>query len=429
MARAAHEFDVVVVGSGLAGLAAAIHLTTAGRDVAVVEASDGVGGRVRTDVVEGFLLDRGFQVLLTAYPEARRMLDYDALDLRWFEPASYVQIGTGRARIGDPFREPLKALESLKAPIGTLADKLRVAKLRFDVKRLPIDDIWTQPETTTEVRLQSLKFSKTMIETFFRPFFAGIQLDASLQTSSRMFDFVFRMLADGGNAIPAQGMGQLTTQLAGRLPEGSIRLNSPVEELVDGGVRLAGGESIRARTTVVATDGPHANLLLKQLPPVGSNRVTCLYFAASKAPYSAPLIMLNGNGSGNGSSDGVGSGPVNNVCVHTNISPLYAPPGNHLVSASIIGDHGYATERELVASAKTQLRSWFGDDVNGWEHLRTYDIAHAQPAQRPPALEPAQRPVLLDGGVYVCGDHRDSASIHGALLSGRRCADAIITAG
>ena len=424
MGRVPQEFDVLVVGSGLAGLAAASHLSAAGRDVVVVEATDGVGGRVRTDVVDGFLLDRGFQVLLTAYPEARRVLDYDALDLRWFAPASYVQIGTERARIGDPFREPLKLLQTLKAPIGTLADKLRVANLRFDVRRVPIDQLWTRPETTTEARLRGLKFSSSMIETFFRPFFAGIQLDASLQTSSRMFDFVFRMLADGGNAVPARGMGQLTTQLAGKLPEGTIRLNSPVEELADGGVRLVGGESIRARATVVATDGPHANTLLKQLAPVGSNRVTCLYFAASQAPYSEPLITLNGNGN----RGAVGAGPVNNVCVHTNVSPLYAPPGNHLISGSVIGDHGFGSERELVAAVKSQFRSWFGDAVNSWEHLRTYDIAHAQPSQRPPALEPAQRPVLLDGGVYVCGDHRDSASIHGALLSGRRVADAILTA-
>lgn len=424
MARAAQEFDVVVVGSGLAGLAAATHLSAAGRDVVVVEASDGVGGRVRTDVVDGFLLDRGFQVLLTAYPEARRMLDYDALDLRWFAPASYVQIGTRRARIGDPFREPLKLISTMKAPVGTIADKLRVANLRFDVKRTPIDELWTRPETTTEARLQGLKFSTSMIETFFRPFFAGIQLDSSLQTSSRMFDFIFRMLSDGGNAVPARGMGQITIQLASKLPEGTIRLNSCVEELVDGGVRLRGGELIRARKTVVATDGPHAKELLKQFPPVGSNRVTCVYFAATESPYGEPLIMLNGNGNGGDA----GSGLINNLCVHTNVSPLYAPPGNHLISASIIGDHGLVSERELLGTVKSQLRSWFGAGVDSWEHLRTYDIAHAQPAQRPPALDPPQRPVLLDGGVYVCGDHRDSASIHGALLSGRRAADAILTA-
>jgi phytoene dehydrogenase-like protein len=424
MANPMQEHHVVVVGAGLAGLAAAIHLTAGGRDVVVVEASNGVGGRVRTDIVDGFLLDRGFQVLLTAYPEAKRMFDYGALDLRFFEPASLVQMGSARARIGDPFREPLKVFKTVRAPIGTLADKVRVGALRFDVKRASLDSLWTRPEVTTEQRLRDLKFSPKMIESFFRPFFAGIQLDASLQTSSRMFDFVFRMLADGGNAIPARGIGMLTTQLAGKLPAGTIRLNARVNEITDGGVFLTDGDKIRARNIVIATEGPAANQLLKQLPPVGSNRVTCVYFAASAAPISEPVIVLNGNGT----SGVAGAGPVNNVCVPSNVSPLYAPPGNHLVSASVIGDHRFESESELVAAVRMQLTAWFGSSVNSWEHLRTYDIAHAQPSQVPPALEPAQRPVLLGGGVYVCGDHRDTASIHGALLSGRRVADAILTA-
>jgi phytoene dehydrogenase-like protein len=419
MAKPLHEHDAVIVGAGLAGLAAAIHLTAAGRNVVVVEASDGVGGRVRTDIVDGFLLDRGFQVLLTAYPEAKRMFDYDALDLRFFEPASLVQIGSKRARIGDPFREPLKVLDTVRAPIGSVVDKVRVGALRAEVKRASIDSLWTRPEKTTGQRLRDLKFSPKMIESFFRPFFAGIQLDASLQTSSRMFDFVFRMLADGGNAIPARGIGVLTTQLAAKLPAGTIRLNARVNEITDGGVFLDDGEKVRAQNIVIATEGPAANALLKQLPPVGSNRVSCVYFAADAAPIPDPIIVLNGNGQG--------SGPVNNVCVPSNVSPLYAPPGAHLVSASVVGDHGYTSDTALVNAVRQQLTSWFGSVASSWEHLRTYDIAHAQPAQLPGTLEPAQRPVLLDGSVYVCGDHRDSASIHGALLSGRRAADAILT--
>jgi phytoene dehydrogenase-like protein len=425
MAKPLEEHDVVIVGAGLAGLAAAIHLTKAGRSVSVVEASDGVGGRVRTDIVDGFLLDRGFQVLLTAYPEAKRMFDYDALDLRFFQPASLVQMESGRARIGDPFREPLKVLDTVRAPIGTLADKVRVGLLRTDVKRATLDSLWTRPEVSTEQRLRDLKFSPKMIESFFRPFFAGIQLDSSLQTSSRMFDFIFRMLADGGNAIPARGMGVLATQLAGKLPAGTIRLNAPVNEITDGGVFLADGDKVRARNVVIATEGPAANHLLKELPPVGSNRVTCVYFAASSAPVPDPIIVLNGNGS----SGSAGAGPVNNVCVPSNVSPLYAPPGSHLISASVIGDHRFETDADLVAAVQTQLGAWFGSEVSSWEHLRTYDISHAQPSQR--HLEPAQRPVSLSdsaAGVYVCGDHRDTASIQGALLSGRRVADAILTA-
>lgn len=412
--------DVVVIGAGLAGLAAAIHLAKAGREVVVLEASNGVGGRVRTDIVDGFLLDRGFQVLLTAYPEARRMFDYDGLDLRSFSPASLIQLGSERARLGDPFREPTNLLATVKAPVGSLADKARIAALRHDVRKAPIDSLWTRPETTTSERLRSLKFSPEMIEKFFRPFFAGIQLDHTLTTSSRMFDFVFRMLADGDNAVPARGIGQLSNQLAQRVPADAIRLGSRVTEIVDGGVKLATGETIRAQNIVVATEGPAAKGLLPELTPVGSNRVTCVYFAVSEPPITEPIIVLNG--------DGAGAGPVNNFCVPSNVSPLYAPPGEHLVSASIIGNHGFGSDSELVTAVRTQLTRWFGGAVAKWDHLRTYDIAHAQPTQAPPALSPSQRPVALRDGVFVCGDHRDSASIHGALLSGRRAADSIITA-
>ena len=412
--------DVIVVGAGLAGLAAAIHLQNAGRDVVVLEATDAAGGRVRTDVVDGFLLDRGFQVLLTAYPEARRMFDYAALDLCAFAPASFIQTGAQRARIGDPFREPKQLLSTVRAPIGTLGDKARIAALRRNVRSASIDGLWDREETTTADRLRGLKFSADMIDRFFRPFFAGIQLDSTLSTSSRLFDFVFRMLSDGDNAVPAHGMGKLTQQLAHRLTAGTVHLKSRVVSLGDQSVVLRDGILLSAQNIIVATEGPAANKLLGKLAPVGSNRVTCVYFGSSTAPYLEPTITLNG--------DGAGGGPVNNFCVPSNVSPHYAPSGSHLLSASVVGDHGFTSDSELVGAVRKQLKGWFGSEVDRWDHLRTYDIAHAQPAQGQGVLSPSQRPVSLGDGVYVCGDHRDSATIHGALLSGRRAADAIITA-
>lgn len=420
------DADVIVVGAGLAGLACAIHLTNAGRSVLVLEASDGVGGRVRSDIVDGFILDRGFQVLLTAYPEAQAMLDYRALDLRSFRPGTLVQVGDKRVLLGDPFRDLRSIPSSLAAPVGSAIDKARIGWLRLNSGRGTLDELWARPEMSTAERLRSLKFSDAMVERFLQPLFAGIQLDASLLTSSRMFDFVLRMLGSGDNAVPANGMGMIPTQLAARLPAGSVRLSSRVAAVSPGSVTLTDSAELSAAAVVVATEGPQAARLLGgAVAEPGSNAVVCLYFAADSEPFEGPLLLLNGNGA----SPAAGGGPINNVCVPSNVSPAYAPPGRHLVSASIIAARPSGMDRatwhaQLHVEGRSQLRRWFGAQVDGWATLPTYEITHAQPAQ--PSLEPVERPVKLADGLFVCGDHRDQASIQGALVSGRRAAEAIL---
>jgi phytoene dehydrogenase-like protein len=421
---ASHDADVIIVGAGLAGLACAIHLTRAGREVLIVEASDGVGGRVRSDVVDGFILDRGFQVLLTAYPEAKAMLNYDALDLRAFRPGALVQHNGARSLLGDPFRDPKSILSSVRAPVGTLVDKARVGFARLTAGWGPMADLWKRPETSTAERIRALGVSTAMTEQFFQPLFAGIQLDPSLSTSSRMFDFVFRMLADGDNAIPAQGIGTISTQLASRIPAGAIRLRTRVASVGPGVVTLTEAATLRAGAVVVATDGPQAAKLLGgRFPEPGSNAVACLYFAADEAPIDSPVLVLNG--------DGPSAGPVNNLCVPSLLSRAYAPAGSHLISASVIAARPNGVDRETWArsldeSARVQLRGWFGSQVDGWATLPMAEIPHAQPAQR--SLEPFERSVDMGEGLFVCGDHRDQASINGALTSGRRAAAAVLAA-
>ncbi len=413
------DADVIIVGAGLAGLAAAIHCTEANLSVIVVEAGDGVGGRVRSDYVNGFILDRGFQVLLTAYPEAKGMLDYGALALKKFTPGSLIRSAGATSRIADPFRAPKTLLETVKSPVGSVVDKARVGVLRIMNQRASIGSLWEKPETSTLARLRSLKFSSTMVERFFRPFLAGVQLDPSLSTSSRAFDFVFKILAEGDNALPTNGMGMISEQLAGRVPGGSIRLNTRVAAVAPGSVTLLDHAVLRAKAIVVATEGPQAAKLLGELVIApGSNPVSCLYFDAPVAPIEEATIMLNG--------DGAADGPVNNVCVPSNVSPSYAPVGRHLVSVSVIAGHSGADDAALHAAVIKQLRGWFGAQVDAWNHLRTYHIAHAQPSQAAPALANPQRPVALGNGLFVCGDHRDNASINGALESGRRAAQAVI---
>jgi phytoene dehydrogenase-like protein len=407
------EPDVVVVGAGLSGLACALHLSEAGVPARLLEASDGVGGRVRTDLVAGFRLDRGFQVLLTAYPETRRILDYAALDLRPFLAGALVRRAGRFHELSDPWRRPARAVSTLFSGVGTLGDRLRIARYRARVGADSPEALFQRPETTALERLRDQGFSEAMIDAFFRPLFGGVLLDGALGSSSRMLDFVFRMMAEGDVALPAAGMGAIPEQIARRLPEGTVRLRTRVASVTSREVRLASGEAIAARAVVVATEGPEAARLTGQVPVPSSRPVTALYFAAERAPVAEPILIL----------DGDGRGPVNNLCLPSQVAPSYAPPGSALVSASVL--EGPDDPVALEGEVRGQLTEWFGTVVDSWRLLRTYRIDHAQPDQTPPALDPVERPVELAGGLFVCGDHRDTASLHGALLSGRRAAEAV----
>lgn len=405
---------VVVVGAGLAGLACARHLSAAGCAVTVLEASNGVGGRVRTDRVDGFLLDRGFQVMLTAYPESRRVLDLRALDLRPFEPGALIRKDGRFHRLGDPWRRPATLPATLAARVGGLGDKLRIGRLRARLRRGSLTALFARPETSTLDLLRREGFSDSMIDGFFRPFFGGILLDRELAASSRMFEFVFRMLSLGDAALPARGMGAVAEQLAGGLPEGTVRLGARVEQVAPDGVRLADGSRETGAAVVVATEGPAAARLLDEVEDPGSRPAVCVYFEAERPPVGEPVLVLGGDP----------GGVVNTLCVPSVVAPGYAPRGRSLVSVSVVGEA--AARPDLEGAVRSELGEWYGEAPSRWRHIRTDRIEHAQPLQDPPRLEPAQRPVRLRPGLYVCGDHRETASIQGALVSGRRAAEAVL---
>ncbi len=406
---------VIIVGAGLAGLCCARTLCQAGIPFLILEAADGIGGRVRTDRVEGFLLDRGFQVLQTAYPEARRVLDYRALDLRPFSPGALVYLKGRLHRVADPWRQPQHLLATLLSPIGTFADKLRVARLRWRICRGTVEDLFRRPETSTLAALKAQGFSDSMIERFFRPFFSGVFFDRELAATSRMFEFVFRMLAEGEAALPAQGMGAIPAQLAEPLPPGSIRLNSPVARLEEGRVILATGEEIPARVVVLAADGGETARLLGEGRPFPTVACTCLYFAAHRPPIMEPLLVL----------DGENTGPVTNLAVLSNVAPTYAPPGRALIQATVVGNPDLP-DPELEALSRAQLRRWFGPQVQDWRLVRLYRIEKALPEQRPPTLHPLDQPVRLRPGLFACGEYRGLSSIQWAMVSGRRAGEAVL---
>ena len=401
--------DVVIVGAGLAGLVAAKVLEQHGVSPVLLEASDGVGGRVRSDIVDGFVLDRGFQVLLTGYPEIYRHLNLPELDLRLFEPGAIVwREGKGHV-VGDPFRRPKTLTSTSLAPIGTLADKARIAKFRATLKSADPRELLRGDDMPTVSALRAMGFSSKMIDRFFRPLVGGIQLDPNLATSRRMFDVIFRTLATGDSAVPAKGMGEISNQLAAQLTSTTLHLNTPVTAVQPHSVTVSGGHTITARHIVVATEGPVASKLLG-LPEVSSRAAGCVYFSAPIAPVNGAYVIL----------DGTGQGPVLNVSVMSHVSPHYAPADRHLIAAALPG----VCDGDLENIARTQLRSWWGAQVDDWQHLRTYRIPHGQPGQDAP-FSPKKR-VDLGEDLFVCGDHRDTGSIQGAMYSGRRTAEAVL---
>jgi phytoene dehydrogenase-like protein len=406
--------DVLIVGGGLAGLCCARELQAKGVSFQIIEASDGIGGRVRTDTMNGFLLDRGFQALLTAYPEAKRSLDYGRLELKSFIPGALSWYAGRMNKLVDPWRTPGGWKEALGSEFCTLMDKLRIMRLRNRVRRTSIEEIFQRPERSTKDALLAEGFSSEVIHHFFRPFLGGILLDGELKSSSRIFEFVFKMLSEGDIALPARGMGAIPAQLAERIPGEAVRLNTRVEALHENELTLAGGETARGRAIVIAADGPSAAHLVGEVEPA-SRSVTCFYFAADEPPLAEPLLLLNGDG----------AGPVNNFAVVSRVAPNYAPAGKHLLSATVLGIH-QLTDAQLGGFIVAQMKNWFGKVASTWQLLRSYRITHAQPQQYPGALEPPQRPVRIRPGIYVCGDHRENASIHGAMASGRRAAEAVM---
>jgi Flavin containing amine oxidoreductase len=368
--------------------------------------------------------------MLTAYPEAERLLDYGALRLMKFEPGALVWHGGKFHRFADPFRKPWGAARFLFDPIVPASDKLQVAKLRARVRRGTWDEIFARPEKTTRDYLQAVPFSADIIERFFEPFFGGVFLERELVTSSRFFEFLFRMFAAGDAVVPATGMEQIPLQLAVKLCPGTLmtdaRVNQVTRNTQSFQVQIQGRPPIEARAVVLAVAGNEGNALLGgvggwSVPEVRIwNKTTAFYYAAEQLALNEPIILLNG--------EGRGAGPVNNVAVMTAISPEYAPPGAHLVAVSVVGEAPAEDPAlmRLESAVRLHLRKWFGAGVDSWKMLAAYPLARALPLQKHAEWEQAPVRVAGTGGVYMCGDYRETASIQGALASGRRAAEAVL---
>jgi len=409
--------DVIVIGAGLAGLRCAGLLSAHGLDVVVLEAADAVGGRQRTDVVDGFRLDRGFQVLNPAYPALRRSVDLDALALRSFPVGVQVRTSEGMAELRHPLRHPLSVAASLRSGLVNTRDAVALARwvapaLVHPLSRLARNDVAVR-EGWEAVGLRG-----PLRTAVLEPFLAGVLAEDRGETSDAFARLLVRYFALGRPGLPAQGIAAVPEQLAthARAAGADIRLGTKaghISELDDEiRVELNDGDSIRAARVVVAV-GPEAVASLTGLPAPATNGLQTWWFAAAEPPTASALLTV----------DGRGRGPVVNTVLMTHTVPSYAPAGRHLIAATCLLPRGAAPAEEN--DVRRHLSEIWGADISAWELIRRDDITDALPAQ--PAPVGAARSPRYAERLYVAGDHRDTASIQGALASGERAARAVLS--
>ncbi|GAB2915055.1 NAD(P)/FAD-dependent oxidoreductase [Rhodococcus aerolatus] len=404
------DADVVVVGAGMAGLVCARHLADAGRHVVVVEAADRVGGRVATDEVDGFHCDRGFQVLNTDYPALRREADLDALDLRAFSTGAAVRTDDGALHVlRHPLRAPLSAPRTAVDRLLTLREKLALVAFSAPIFLHPGHEAVDREDVDVAAMLERAGLGGGATERFFRPFLAGVLLEDRLETSARYAALVWRTFLRGTVTVPSRGIAALPTQLAARLPAGTVRLRTPARSVTGTRVGTDSGP-LTARAVVVAVDPDRVTDLLPDLPAPAVRSVTTYYHVADEAPTDEPLLHLDAAG-----------GPVVNTVVMTAAAPSYSPDHRALVSSSVLGT-GTATEAQVRRHAGRLL----GTDPRGWTHLHTAEVPVALPVLTPPTPAGLRRDVDLGDGLFVTGDHRDSPSLQGAMAGGRRTAAAVL---
>lgn len=407
------DTDAVVVGAGLAGLTVARYLQRAGLQVIVLEAGPVVGGRVATDTVDGFLLDRGFQVLNTSYPALRRELDLHALDLREFVPGVAIR-GTDGAlhRLVDPRRAPTQAWRTVFDGLLAPAAKLAVLRLSARAALGDVGSLLAGAERSAAAELSAAGLDGPATEEFLRPFLAGIFGDRDLQTSARFLTLVWRSLARGASTLPSRGMAALPTQIAARLAPATVQCGQPVLGVAPGRVRTADRE-ITARAVVVATDPPMARTLLPGLDVPLMRGLTTYYHVAEQPPSRLRLIHLDGTGSA-----------LINTSVLTAVAPSYSPDHRHLICSTVLGTPGVGAPRE--PDVRRLAGAVYRTSPSGWQHLGTAVVPQALCSFIPPTPDRLRRDTALGDGLFVAGDHRDTPSIQGALTSGRRAARAVL---
>lgn len=411
-----YSHKIVIAGAGVAGLSAGVYLKRHGyENITFIESSDRVGGRMKTDVIDGFTLDRGFHVFFTAYPYAKDLLDFNALDLKNYDSGAIIFKEGKIQKMKDPFHHPLSTLKVIFSNVGNWADKINLVKRRTEVRHMTENQIFEKFEVKTASILKKKKFTSHMIRHFFEPLFSGIFLENELSTSRRVFDYTFKMMMEGRTAIPSGGIEAIPQQLANNFDKKSFILNKAVESFENKKVVLNTGETIDADIFIVATDYNSLFHKVKKEPIIKNYRsTTCMYFSSNTKPFTEPMVCVNA------------SNPklVNNMVVLTNLYKGFAPAGKELIAVSLNG-YAKANDTELETEVKAELIKTFGNNVLDWKLLKVYRIDYALPNQDYVLGKRQVHEIRLGNSTYACGDHLLYGSINAAMKTGKMVAEVI----
>lgn len=403
------EPDVAIVGGGVAGLSCARYLDESGIDWVLLEASDRLGGRVKTDLFKGFKLDHGFQVLLTAYPELPALLDLERLEPGSFISGARIRFGDKFHTYADPLRVPRHALSTILSPVGTIKDKIALGMLKWRLQKESMEVSEAASSRSTLDYLHDLNFSNEMIDRFFRPFFGGIFLEKELSTPYAMFEFVFSMFSSGLAALPADGIQAVATEISRDLDHQRLFANSAVEALENHQLIMESGGHIKPRFVVIAANWVDASRLLGKEPLIESHPVSCHYFSVPESEGDSKWLYLNGEA----------RGLINNLCFPSAIVRSYAPEDRHLLSVTTLD-----AQETNIEEIKKELVKWFGEKAQEWQFLKSYSIRQALPRLNSILLSKSRS--QIDEAIYSCGDYTANPSLNGALMSGRLAATEII---
>ncbi len=405
------DYKIHIIGAGISGLIAAKVLEDHGYAPVLLEATDRVGGRVKTDVVAGYSLDRGFQVLLTAYPAAQKYLDLETLDLQNFLPGATIFKNKKQRILGDPLRDQSLLFSTLFSGIGTFSDKIKILQLNQRLKKKTVTDIFLEPEETTISYLNGLGFSKDMIDNFFRPFFSGIFLENKLETSSRMFVFIYKMFGEGNAALPKAGIEAIPKQLHQKLNHSTFKFHSEVATINDNEILLTNGDRIPSDFTIVATA---ASGFIKNLKNQSISWQSCdtLYFDTETRCINKTLIGLIPDK----------KALINNIFYPSSLK-MSNPKKKQLLSVTLVGTHNLSEEK-LIDRVLWELKEYCG--IDSCTFIKRYRIPRALPKLANLQYEMSPSETRLNQQIFLAGDTQLNGSLNAAMLSGESAAMGII---
>lgn len=405
------DYKINIVGAGISGLIAAQVLENHGYHPTIIEASSTVGGRVKSDVVDNYILDHGFQVLLTSYPAAKHYLNYSDLELQEFLPGAVIFKDGKQQVIGDPLRSFSLLFPTLFASVGNFADKTKILKLNSLLKKKKVVQIFRDDEKTTLQYLQDFGFSDVIINDFFKPFFSGIFLEPNLETSSRMFEFVYKMFGDGLAVLPKGGIQQIPNQLKSVLKNTTFIFDAPVKEVKDNEIILENGDSLKSNMTIIATE---ASSLIVNLKNQETEWKSCdtFYFETREKVIPKPLIGLIADK----------NALINNIFYHTSLKTA-SKGDKELLSVTVLKEHNLS-KLDLILRVTEELKSLCKIDAVNF--LKHYPIKRALPKLDNLQYEISSTETKLKPTLFLAGDQLLNGSLNAAMISGERAAIGVI---